>query len=176
MINLQLIIITMLGYIFLTSCLSKLSNVQSHYLTISAYKVVPDRFVYSITLIDITVEFITALTLIFGIFLKISLFNSVLLLLTYSTAILINLLRGRTELECGCGGVVGNKKISNSLIVRNVGLLLISLIFILQTDFRPFYFEFDSFFWIVQSMAILVSLTVMTLTEANIFSKHIKNI
>ena len=42
-----------------------------------------------------------------------------LLLLVVSAAVAVNLLRGRTEISCGCGGGSGDQQISWGLILRN---------------------------------------------------------
>jgi hypothetical protein len=42
------------------------------------------------------------------------------LLIGYGAAMAINLLRGRTEIDCGCGG--GSDRLGWALVVRNLGL------------------------------------------------------
>ncbi|MBJ6950286.1 hypothetical protein JG666_23760, partial [Vibrio cholerae] len=56
---------------------------------------------------------------------------AVLLLLVYSVAISINLLRGRKEISCGCGGVLGNHKLSWMLVVRNLFIGAVSVILLM---------------------------------------------
>ncbi|MGO4119283.1 MauE/DoxX family redox-associated membrane protein, partial [Rhizobium ruizarguesonis] len=46
------------------------------------------------------------------------------LLVVYSVAITINLVRGRNEISCGCGGVLGTHNLSWKLVIRNIFLLL----------------------------------------------------
>lgn len=52
------------------------------------------------------------------------------LLVVYGAAMASNLLRGRTEIDCGCGGPGGERPISWGLVARNfvVGALLASLL------------------------------------------------
>jgi hypothetical protein len=57
-----------------------------------------------------------------------------LLLALVSSGLGINLARGRTDLDCGCGGA--GQRISWSLIWRNAGLALIGLFALATTDAR----------------------------------------
>lgn len=49
------------------------------------------------------------------------------LLLLYSGAIALNLLRGRRDIDCGCGGSRWHVPLSGWLLVRNALLLLVAL-------------------------------------------------
>jgi uncharacterized membrane protein YphA (DoxX/SURF4 family) len=44
------------------------------------------------------------------------------LLTLVTTAVVINLARGRTDIDCGCGGANGEQRLSWSLVARNVVL------------------------------------------------------
>ena len=46
-----------------------------------------------------------------------------MLLLPMTLAVAINLARGRSEIDCGCGGTRG-QGLSNGLVVRNIVLML----------------------------------------------------
>ena len=50
------------------------------------------------------------------------------LLAIFSCALIMNLVRGRKDLSCHCGGVIGNHTISWWLVVRNVAFILMLLI------------------------------------------------
>jgi len=58
-----------------------------------------------------------------------------LLLLTYSAAMSANMLRGRRELDCGCGGSA--QGLGWPLIVRNLGLIAIAALALLPDAARP---------------------------------------
>jgi hypothetical protein len=49
------------------------------------------------------------------------------ILLLYSAAIAINLLRGRRDIDCGCGGLWGQQPLSAALLLRNAALMLCTL-------------------------------------------------
>lgn len=59
-----------------------------------------------------------------------------LLLIMYTIGIIVNLYRKRTNISCGCGGIVGDHNLSWTLVFRNI--FLVGLIIFLiknETDF-----------------------------------------
>jgi hypothetical protein len=50
------------------------------------------------------------------------------LLLVYTGAILINLVRGRTDIDCGCAGPARRQPLGVGLVVRNLVLLSAALL------------------------------------------------
>lgn len=59
------------------------------------------------------------------------------MLLTYTAAIAVNLLRGRTDFDCGCSGPAGRKTITAPLMLRNVLLVLIAAVAMSPLAARP---------------------------------------
>lgn len=59
-------------------------------------------------------------------------------LLLYAVAIGVNLLRGNTRIDCGCGWGPSRTTIRPALVVRNVLLAILALAFALPTDVREF--------------------------------------
>jgi len=49
------------------------------------------------------------------------------LLVLYSSAIAINLVRGRRDIECGCGGAATHVPLSGWLLARNAALMATAL-------------------------------------------------
>jgi hypothetical protein len=49
------------------------------------------------------------------------------LLLVYTGAVAVNLLRGRRAIACGCGGPAGRRALGADLLLRNAALLLAAL-------------------------------------------------
>ena len=43
-----------------------------------------------------------------------------LLLIMYTIGIIVNLYRKRTNISCGCGGIVGDHNLSWTLVFRNI--------------------------------------------------------
>jgi len=77
-------------------------------------------------------EIVAGLGLISGLLLVPALVLAIILMLIFSTAMAINLARGRTDLSCHCGGAIGDHRISWWLIGRN-GFMILGFLFLLFT-------------------------------------------
>lgn len=77
-------------------------------------------------------EILTGLGLITGLLLNPAILLGIVLLIVFSAAMTINLVRGRTDLSCHCGGVIGDHPISWWLVGRN-GALIVGFLVLLFT-------------------------------------------
>lgn len=116
-----------IGLLFLFSSLSKINTFSEHIVSIGKYGIIPQKYVKTFAYFGIPTELLTSLFLILGVYQKIFALISLLLLLLYTIAIIINLLRGNKDVTCGCGGILGNHKLTWMLPIRNFVLMLISL-------------------------------------------------
>ncbi|WP_232463517.1 MauE/DoxX family redox-associated membrane protein [Tumebacillus avium] len=116
----------LLGTIFVSSFLEKIRKYEEHKSIIRDYRILPDRIVPYFSAIEVGLQLLTAALLYLGIFLPVAGMLSAILLAMYSIAVSMNLLKGRTEISCGCGGIVGNHQLSWGLIIRNVLLIACS--------------------------------------------------
>jgi hypothetical protein len=60
---------------------------------------------------------------------RLALLAGAVLLVLYTSAVVVNLARGRRSVDCGCGGPGGPQELSAGLVVRNlavVGLLMVA--------------------------------------------------
>ncbi|WP_409252099.1 DoxX family protein [Bacillus sp. SCS-153A] len=129
--------------IFFSSGLDKMKDFNTHLETLKDYKIIPPSFIKLSGVIGIFLELVLSTFLLVGIFLKVTTFLLGLLLVTYTLFISINLIRGRNNISCGCGGVLGEKVISSSLVFRNIIFILIAGI-ILFTE--SYLMSIDGFF------------------------------
>lgn len=118
---------TLLSGIFLSTALSKQSKMEEHVAIVADYQILPKGMVRPFAIGEVYVELALAVLLLIGS-LRDSLMpwaalGSLLLLAVYSAAIWTNLLRGRREISCGCGGVAGNHRLSWKLVLRNLVLM-----------------------------------------------------
>ncbi|WP_171050726.1 MauE/DoxX family redox-associated membrane protein [Bacillus sp. BHET2] len=156
------IVCLIFGYIFVSTGLSKLYKKQEHISSVYAYQVIPLKYVIFFSWMDITLEILLGILLITGTFLKISLVISSILLMIYTLAILVNLRKGRTEIDCGCSGVLGNHKISYYLVIRNVTLITILLwsgLWALLSENAPkgfFVFNLNYQYIVINSLILLI--------------------
>jgi uncharacterized membrane protein YphA (DoxX/SURF4 family) len=61
---------------------------------------------------------------------------AITLLVVYTAAISINLMRGRTDIDCGCAGPAARQSLSSWLIVRNVALTAVAVVAMIPSEIR----------------------------------------
>ncbi|TCP57654.1 methylamine utilization protein MauE [Tumebacillus sp. BK434] len=119
-----LLVRVLLAGMFLSAGLSKRKQIDEHIAIVKEYRILPGKWVSSFVKLEIAFEVLAGVLLIVGILTSLSLVLALLLFTSYTIAIVVNLLRGRNEISCGCGGVAGNHKISWWLVVRNAVLMM----------------------------------------------------
>lgn len=121
--------------ILLSSSFGKIRNFKEHIHSIREYKILPNNTVQVFAYLDVAVESIVGLTLLIGYFQREMATVASVLIIIYTSAIIINLLRGRRDLDCGCKGAVGSHSISWKLVLRNCILMGLSFWLIIFTDY-----------------------------------------
>ncbi|GEC91227.1 MauE/DoxX family redox-associated membrane protein [Brevibacillus brevis] len=114
-----------LAFLFLSTFVSKISDISTHLSIVRAYQIIPYSWSKSFTYLDLGLQATVAIFLLLGFFTTLGLSLAILLLGAYTLAISINLARGRKKISCGCGGMAGNHFLSWKLVLRN--LVFISL-------------------------------------------------
>ncbi|MED1436324.1 MULTISPECIES: MauE/DoxX family redox-associated membrane protein [Bacillus cereus group] len=109
--------------IFISTIYSKVVQREKHIEVIRNYKIVVDKWIIPFFYLNISLEIIIVVGLATKLFVILSIVISLLLINMYTIAIIINLLRGRKNITCGCGGIVGDSSLSVLLVLRN-GILL----------------------------------------------------
>ncbi|MGM0943410.1 MAG: MauE/DoxX family redox-associated membrane protein [Bacillota bacterium] len=122
-----------LSLIFISSSYYKLRNFTNHKSIILDYKIIPKKLIFPGVIIGMFLELIVGIGLFIGLFLKAISILTTLLLIVYILFISINLYRGR-NINCGCGGVVGDNTISINMVYRNLFLITISLFLFIQNS------------------------------------------
>ena len=115
----------LLGTIFLSTAVSKWRERDAHAVIVKEYRIVPHAFVAPFVRAELFAELVCGALLWLGVWQAGSAVLAALLLVMYSSAIGINLLRGRGEISCGCGGAMGNHRLSWWLVLRN-GVLAVA--------------------------------------------------
>ncbi|WP_010490980.1 MauE/DoxX family redox-associated membrane protein [Paenibacillus elgii] len=113
----------LLAILFISSSVSSLRHWQAHLGIIKDYKILPVSLIRWFAILEHTIKWLVGIFLLFGMHSSLAALTGSGLLLMYSIAITINLLRDRRELSCGCGGLAGNHLLSWKLIVRNLFLI-----------------------------------------------------
>lgn len=140
MIALDPIIATVLrlgmAALLLSSAWHKLRDAGAFRAALAGYAVVPAVLVTPVALLLITAELVIGLGLLLSAGGSAALGSAALLTL-YTAAIGFNLARGRTRIDCGCGGPAGALPLGAALVVRNVVLVSLSLCAALPMSARP---------------------------------------
>jgi len=116
-----------LAVIFLASSLPKLRSPQVFTSTVTAYHLLPQRWIRPFARTLPWLELILGLMLLLGWHTQITALVSAALFFLFLVAMGINLARGRKDLGCGCSGKKHAQKISWKTIVRNLALILLTL-------------------------------------------------
>jgi uncharacterized membrane protein YphA (DoxX/SURF4 family) len=123
-----------LGSILLWAGLAKIPEPALFAQTVRAYEILPILLIHPFAVFMPWVEVITGLFLIAGIWQRSAALLTFLLLLSFLVAIGVNLYRG-ADLSCGCFGLDGAGGSLSSALVKDLFLILGSLVLL-----RPFPF------------------------------------
>lgn len=133
----------LLGFILVSTAVSKSTHLQQFRQGIIDYQVIPYRLERRIAfsaLLAVCIPFaelIAGFSFLTGLLLVLTLVLAIALFILFSYAIVYNLLKGRTDLSCHCGGTLGNHRISWWLVGRNV-LFIVCTLFLLIPSADPF--------------------------------------
>jgi uncharacterized membrane protein len=101
------------------SALQKLGARREFFEVLTAYRVLPERWVPAAVYVLPSAELLIALALLIPVSRRAAGVAAAGLLLIYGCAIAVNLARGRRDLDCGCGLASGRRTIAEWMLVRN---------------------------------------------------------
>jgi hypothetical protein len=137
-----LLIIRMLFIIiFFSSIIYKVRSFYVHLHAIESYRVLPVNFIKPFAIIGITLESFIFISMLLGFYIVLFSVLAILLLLIYTVGISINVIK-ETNIDCGCGGFLGNHKISWLFVIRNIILVLLLLPLLI---FESLWLSIDSY-------------------------------
>lgn len=130
--NIIFLIFTSIFFIlFLTTAVDKVIHFNKHLSYLSSYRIIPSPFIRPLLLLFIFTELFLSYSFLSINITFICLFVALGLLFTYTLAIVINLIRGNTNINCGCGSILENDRLSYGLVFRNILLILIVIVIFL---------------------------------------------
>ena len=109
-----------LAVVFGLAVFHKVKAITEFTETLRAYRVLPATLVLPAAYVLIVLESAVVAGLVFNTPLAAK--GAIGVLCLYAATISINLARGRSDLDCGCGGPAGQQKISGYLVLRNLVL------------------------------------------------------
>lgn len=117
----QGVLLTGACIVLLTAAWSKWRDVEGFEISIADYRLLPDALLKPFARAYLQLETLAGLGLLIPATVGIAAATAELLLVLATAAIAINLLRGRTDIDCGCGGP--HTYLSWSLVLRNLLLM-----------------------------------------------------
>jgi hypothetical protein len=125
-----------LSVIFLTGAWQKLRDLALFQANVENYRLLPDGLAWPAAILLPVWELAAGVLVLFDATRTAGAILAIGLLLVVTAAVVINLLRGRTEIDCGCGslgGHVGDQTLSWGLAMRNA-LLAVAALMTLRED------------------------------------------
>ena len=108
--------------VFLAGAWDKWHDRELFAAAMDAYDLLPSALVPAAALGLILLEAATGVALLMPLSSPWPAACGVFLLLLVTAAVAVNLLRGRSEISCGCGGTSGDQQLSWALVLRNLVL------------------------------------------------------
>lgn len=150
-----------LAAILLAAAWHKLSDPIGFWKAVAGYRIVPEALTQTVARLVPIIEMTIAVCLLAIPSLMLPVIAAAFLWLIYAGAMALNLLRGRNELDCGCGGISADQKIHWGLVVRNGVLLMGTLALLLPPIARVFtWFDYSA-----AGFATLILLLIYTAAE-----------
>ena len=121
---LQMVVSLFLALVLLGAAWHKLSDIEQFEQALVAYQLLPERIRFLPALLARLLPCLEALSAFALIYQPVRSFGialTVLMLLIYAAAMSINLLRGRSQISCGCGAE--SQLLSWPLVARNIVLV-----------------------------------------------------
>jgi hypothetical protein len=116
----------MLAGIFLMAVVHKLKDPVEFRVSLEDYQLLPNMMLRPAFFALVTVELLISGALLLNV--RVAGLVAAILLFVYTMAIAINLIRGRTEIDCGCSGPAVRQTLSVWLVARNTGLIFMALL------------------------------------------------
>ncbi|MFN3457180.1 MAG: MauE/DoxX family redox-associated membrane protein [Novosphingobium sp.] len=142
------------GAVFLGAGLAKLRNRRVFPGVVANYRLLPEALVAPVAVTLPIAEVVIGLALFAG--LRVAAVPAGLLLLAFAAAMAINIGRGRSHIDCGCGRPELRQPLSRALVVRNLVLAALLLPLLMPTP------PVGSALWFV-ALAFGVALYLLTL-------------
>jgi hypothetical protein len=155
--------------LFLLSSWHKLGDPARFAASLADYRMLPPALVAPASRLLPIVEALTGAAWLFSQSAQAAALASVALLLAYTLAIGINLLRGRVHIGCGCGMTdeAAERPLSPALVVRNGVLIAFAMTAMLPVTERAWHFV-DY----LNLAAVLTAATLLYLGTAQLLSNH----
>ena len=117
----------LLALVFAGAAISKLQNADEFHGVVRNFRLLPEAVDGAFAAALPWVELVIAASLLLGIATLVSGAIAGVLLLVFAAAIAINIVRGRTEIDCGCFRQGMRQRLNWALVARNIALCVAAL-------------------------------------------------
>ncbi|MEX0738347.1 MAG: MauE/DoxX family redox-associated membrane protein [Pseudohongiella sp.] len=132
---LTIVIATSLALLFLLAARHKISAHRRFEAQLAAYRLLPDALISPAARVLPWLEIAVAISLLFAVTRPVGAVLAATLLAVYALAMGINLSRGRSQIDCGCGDTP--QSLSGLLVLRNCVLAIGALMLLAPVAARP---------------------------------------
>lgn len=119
---------TFLALLFATAAWSKLTRLEEFYGVVRNFRLLPDGASRAVAWLLPVLELLVAIGLVLRPLAVPAAQLAAVLLLVFAVAIAVNVVRGRTAIDCGCFRQGLKQRISWWLVGRNAGLAILALV------------------------------------------------
>lgn len=144
-----------IGIILMIGACQKLRDLSMFQAAVEAYDLIPLANARFFSAAYAIIELTVAVFLISNFAPSTSVVSAMILMSVTTFAISINLLKGNTDVSCGCGGIEDEQRLSWTLVSRNAAIISLLCICLFDTRYRT-YDLLDSFNLILGSTSIYV--------------------
>jgi hypothetical protein len=126
--------------IFISSAALKLREIDIFESAVDNYRILPEFLVKPFAYVLPFIELVAAIAMIPPATRFAGSSALMVLIALFTTAIVINLARGRLDVDCGCFGPAIKQKLSWWLVARNVALMAVIAVSLMPVGIRPIEF------------------------------------
>jgi len=156
-----LAVAALIAFVFAQAGLHKLLGFARHVEIVRQYRMAPEWLLPLLAPAVVVLESTVAVLVLWPDSRTSGLILAAALLLAYGLSIGLNLLRGRTSIDCGCGWGSHGQRISNWLLIRNALLAGLALAGCLPVAERPL----GVIDWLLVALAGLALIAVYAIGE-----------
>jgi hypothetical protein len=111
-----------LAWLLASAALAKLREPRAFVAALAGYRLLPAALAPAAAAALVAAELALAAGLWWPAARAAAALGAAALLVLYGAAIALNLARGRRDIDCGCGGPLGRRSLSEGLVLRNLAL------------------------------------------------------
>jgi uncharacterized membrane protein YphA (DoxX/SURF4 family) len=151
----------LMSILFLSTGIDKFLRFHRHVASIKNYRIIHSALIKPAAITLGALEVSISLCLLIGKGHEIAVIIGLIMLITYTCAMVHQLRKGDKNLNCGCGGLIGNHTITWKSVGRNIFLIVCLLI--VEAFTNEHYYTINTIIPTVLSSSLFVLITITAL-------------